>query len=411
MANTKNTYTTNLAYALLYALIVTVLVILYDSKSESFPILLKTENTLYDPIQKLLAIDHKEGWRIERFQSTLDQLYCIQLDSNYIDMESNRVKRDSLAALLQELAKINKDATLFLDYDFEPLDTMGDSLLLGKDSLLYESMLALGKRLIIVSDRKGKSVFSENTWTTRKYFQQRIPIAPINGGIELEAFVDEKKIRYFNLELEKTKDPSFVEILFELSTGKAFPQLADDIEINYLIRNNRPIGRRPILKEIRASSIVNQQRNIEHFNKKKPKLIFIGAFHKLVNKYDQTFDYFDTPIDSLNGIYVNLNAYLNVATNSFIQRSPPWLVFIVNFLLALGGSIYYQLVQQKKQINYIKPASWMRLELLFSFLFFVILIFGLFYAYYLKFPFVWTLLFFVMNQSAYQFFLSHFKKQ
>lgn len=376
--------------------------------SDGCHVFLKTENTLYDPIQRILAIDHADNWRVERFQPTLDQLHFIPLDSNYIDMNCNRVKRDSLAILLRTLANANQEATIFLDYDFEPLDTTDNKLLLGKDSLLYESMLSLGERLVIISDTTGNTIFTNN-WKTRGTNKNTTKI-PKNGGIELKIFEDEGKIRYVNLGLEKTKEDAFIEILLKLTKGKSLSQLKlpEEIEINYFIRNNRPIGRRPVLNTTQASEVVHTQANA--IFAKSTQLIFIGAFHKLINKYSQTFDYFDTPIRGLNGIYINLNAYLNVATNTYIQRAPEWLIFVVNFLLAFGGSGYYHFVAAKKQVHYVKPTSWLRRELCFSLLIFVLLIGSLFYWYYMKFPFVWTLLFFVMNQSIYHFLSKKIKK-
>lgn len=411
MQFTKNIHTINLFYVVGYAMLLTGLTILCDQCT----VVLKTENGIYDPLQQILAIDHLDDWRVSRFQLTLEQLYCIQLNKTYFDTENNRVKRDSLAALLQTLVKTDSSTTIFLDYDFEPLDTTDDKLLLGKDSLLYESMLALSQRLVIISDKSGKSIFNENAWTTRTYQHQRIPTTPRNGGIELEEFADEKKIRYCNLELENTKEASFVAELLELSTGKhlnqIYPKSLDAIEINYLIRNNRPSGKRPLFKGIMASTLVQQGWNAVSEKEETSTLIIIGAFHKLVNKYNMPFDYLDTPIDSLNGIYININTYVNVATNSFIRRSPWWLVFGVNFLLALVGSFYYPIVQQKRRQTFVKPSSWIQWELLLSGVFFALLIIGLFYEYYIKFPFVIPLLFFVSNQQIYHFFLNRIKKQ
>lgn len=361
-------------------------------------------------MQKCLAINHADDWRVERFQSTLDDLYCIQLDSSFIDAECNRVNRDSLAALLTELTKTDASTTIFLDYDFEPLDTTENKILLGKDSLLYESMLTLGNRLILVSNSDGKTIFSDNTWTTSTYENRRIPIAPVNGGIELVMLPKEKTIRYFNVQLQNTEEPSFIELLYRKATGKQLNHSLGEIELNYLIEDNRPKGRRPLLHGATASTIVQGGLDKSKFGQ--AKIIVIGAFHELFNKYNLSFDSFETPIaNPLSGIYININAYLNVVTQSYIKRSPAWLVFILNFLLALGGSVYYYFVQKKRQKNFVKPPSWIKGELVFSFLFFTSFIIGLFYYYYLKFPFVPTLLFFVGNQRLYKFFLSFTKKQ
>lgn len=400
----NNKYLSAFLYAIGYAALATLLSILLENS----PILLKVENAFYDPLQRFLAIDYLNDWRTDRFQSELDQIYCIRLDDTFIDFENDRVKRDQLADLLDTLSKEDDIKAIFLDFIFEPLDTTPQGLLSSQDSILYESMLRVGNRLTLLRDSCQKTIFDKNAWTTSNYQNQGLSIHPKAGNILMESIRWEDVVRYINLNTTKESCfPSFLEIfthqIKDEEILRCFQETPSNFELNYLVRDNRPRGLQSALSGDDASMIIKHGIHPEYFKNEQEKIVFIGAFKGLTNKYNLAFDSFETPVSNqLSGIYINLNAYLNITTQSYIRRASYPLIFSINFLIALLGVIYFHIVQKKVKEHFIKPHSWLFYEIAICSLIFLISMYSLFYWHYMKFPFAFSLLFFIRNQSLYK---------
>ncbi len=391
-------YWISCAYAIICAFAISALAV----SCQQVPIVLKIENAIYDPLQELWAIDHADDWRVHRFQSELDAYYSITLDSVLIDWECNRVKRDLLAQLLDSLRIQAPDNIIFLDYIFEPLDTTETGTLRGKDYRLYQSMLALGDRLFFLKEKDARAIFPrEGLLVSQPSNNSSSP--PQIGVLNIQQDTLETVVRYVSLDREENQGKSIIELLPLREQANSSVALRD-FEINYLIRGNRPKAYRHILRGDLASAILERGLSKDHFSVgTNNKMIIVGAFDKLVNKYGLIFDSFETPIDKqLSGVYVNLNAFLNLQTGSYIRRASWFLVFHLNILTVLSGILYFHKTQIKDKKYFVKPNHLLVGEVIGVVILCLGLVIGLFYWYYIKFPFIGTLLFLPFHQRLYK---------
>ncbi|MFK8104006.1 MAG: hypothetical protein AB8G15_15845 [Saprospiraceae bacterium] len=358
-------------------------------------------------------MDHADDDRAERFQEALAEIYCINLDASFIDLECNRVKRESLAKLLQLLSEEDSIHTVLLHYIFEPIDTTDEKKLIGTDSLLYTSMAALEDKLIFIRSDNQKTIFDHKSWTTTNHKKKKKK--PSTGRLKTQyLYPNEKKIRFAKLFKDELAVPSFVELILRNTQNKKaqsnYQAAPSTIELNYLIRNNRPKGFRPLFAGQDASVILAHGLREEQMMLDKQKVIVIGAFDQLKNKYNLAFKSFDTPVSpALNGIYITLNTYLNITTNTYLQNSHWSLIFLANLIIAISGIVYFHKVSRQIKKSFLKPNRWLMAEIILSLSLFLCFAVGLFYWYYLKFPFVISAIFLVKNQFCYTLFTSKIK--
>lgn len=385
--NIKTKIPIQLTYALLYSIIVTIATFSF----ERLPVFLHMENAIYDQFQNWLTIDNRTDVKFLQYQEALDDLVFINLDSAYFNIETNRIRRDSLASLLEELDKSPLIKGILLDYLFVQIETKEG--LNRNDSLLKNSILPLKEKLVLPYELAFDAI---PLWGALSSSMISIP-SPLlfetdyTGYIAAMPLSGDDSYRYINLYLEEEKLNSAVYALLEvLSKGNASlytKGIPRNFEVNYILRNRE----QRTIPIIDASQISSSQSLLDN------KIVFIGLFNEIDNKYGLPIDKFHTAVQpNMAGIYVVINTYLNVVANCYIRRLAPIWVFTLNILIALFGAYYFQ-----KNQDLVKSWNQILGEVILSVLFFLLLFFGLFYFFDSKFPFVITTLAYVRNQVFY----------
>jgi len=100
-------YKIPLIYAFFYGLLVAMLSGLFFF----LPWSMSLEYQLYDSIQQKTVIDSKSDWQYSHYAPWLEQVSLINLDSSFFNKETDRIKTDKLAKLIEKIdtqLEINK---------------------------------------------------------------------------------------------------------------------------------------------------------------------------------------------------------------------------------------------------------------------------------------------------------------
>ncbi|MFM9950626.1 MAG: CHASE2 domain-containing protein [Saprospiraceae bacterium] len=382
-----------LIYLLVYATLVTSLSECL-SKNQTVIII---ESAIYDGVQRFFTIDYQgNSFRYKQFEKHLETISAINLDANYFDLENERVRRDSLAKLLERLARDPKPEKIFLDYLFVPPTTEWDSALIA-------AIKSLEDRLVMPYELKG--TYGKRVEDTKVTGKLDLIYEPKHAGYLYTDFFSNYDPVYRYIKTGPVLDtlPSCLDQLTRKIPGEGYyegwEEVPDLLEINYVLRNEKSSHKRQGINIIDASQIVKDSNPLDL-----QKVIFIGLFDKVHGKYSQPIDEFPTPVSSeMRGIYRIINAYLNVISCTWLKKIGIGFVFGVNIILALTA------------LGYLKKARgiWARFSAAILFfkikyintiiaaLVFIFLIFGLYLIMHIKFPILIPTLFFVMNPTLY----------
>lgn len=377
-------------YAILYATVITIACMLLGRR----PTILQMEYAVYDFVQKNKTIDtYSDRLRASQFlQIALDELFFINLDTTFFDTETDRIRRDKLASLLDELRQSNNHKTIFLDYLF---DTPSSAP--SRDSILIKSLQAIEQQIVLPYSLSVKE------FDTKESDDQISPPnllynPTFNGYLDYRFFIDKIKVHRY-VQAGKESDTrlsaiyALIKLLREKKSIRPSSEIPEVFEINYLLRNVPTQGQAAAVSWTDASKIVDQSIELPQ----QEKVIFIGLFDTYRNKYKSPLDQYETPVsEAMNGIYLIINSYLNAITHTHIRPVSIAFIFWSNFLLALLGILYG--LFKKRNPN--KTAD--KLIYLLLHLGLIAMPLLLYSYFFLKYPFVIPALFWVVNRPLFQ---------
>ena len=380
-----------LVYIVAYATLVT----LFTRFVALLPTTLQMEFVVYDVIQSYCTIDDDLDIKSlkSKHSEVFDELFFINLDTAFFNSETDRIRREPLAKLLDTLDSQLDKKVIFLDYIFQ-----STSFCKRGDDLLINSIGRLCDQLVMPYElppnnfdaNKLNSILKEVPLVYASNYTGYLDYRPLVSG--------EVVYRYVWLGKVRDTRPSAVYALISAlkdqgSTVIKTDAIPEPMEINYILRND-PKGRREAIRFYNASEILSDSFKFPN----DVKVIFIGLFDDYLSKYNLPIDQFKTPVsNNLNGIYLIINSYLNAVIGSFLSYVSYSFIFLINLLLALFGVCYFNWKNtgRKRNILYL-------FECLFSILIIGILLL-IVYQYHYKFPFVITSMFWCMNQQLYRF--------
>lgn len=393
-------------YASLYATLATLL----TATLAILPTFLQIEYAIYDPLQRYHAFNQRSDLKdIDRkLYLMMDEIVCINIDTTFFNPSKVRVKRDKLAQLLDIIDKKSKPTSVFLDFIFAPADSHSKKKT-AADKRLIQSLEQFKAPIVLPNNLTFDTLF----FWEKLSIQDTVSLYPLlyeathSGYLAPMVLVGDESYRYLQL---KTDDDSLYSATYKLLevSRKQNPEslivnIPNRLEINYII--NHPTQKKiPVLTTYDASALLE-------FDTKKlhqvlsNRIVFMGIFDHLTDDYGKSIDTFKTPLGAqTGGIYILLNAFLNVITHTYIQRVHWCWIWLLNFLIA-GTGVGYYFKHQNQQVK-----SWKRLvgEIIGSLLFFLAFLWVLYSHWSLKFPFVITVIFYLRNQYFFQLFQKRF---
>ena len=397
-------------FPLVYAISVTVLTIVLAT----LPTFLHIEYAFYDPIQQHNALtDLSDQYHADsKLRLALDEVVCINIDTTFFDLAKVRVKRRQLAQLLDAINQKSKPKSIFLDFMFTSQGS-NPNIKTAEDKKLIQSIAQFKSPIVLPNSLTFDTFFfweklsAEDAKPSRPLLYQ----APNSGHLAPMMLVGDEAYRYLQFKTDDDSLHSAIYKLLEVSRKQSLELLTLDVpnrlEINYIINDEQIRKKIPVLKTYDASSLLqfdsNQLKEVlsDH-------IIFIGLFSDWKDEYGRSIDKFKTPLgEKTGGIYILLNAFINVVTHTYFQRVHSFWVFLLNFLIAIGGVWYYA----KNQNHPIK--SWKRItgEIMGSSILFFVFIWLLYSCWNLKFPFVITTIFYLRNQYLFELFQKYFTQK
>lgn len=383
---------------LIYGFCYATLVLLGSMAIAYRPTVLQMEYAVYDCLQTWSAIDVnlREEEPGEPLGSALKELLFINLDSAFFDLETERVRRDKLSELLDSLNRRLDSKVIFLDFLFS-----GASVLEEADSLLIKSIRNMEDKLVLPYMLPPRE-FEMGEMDELPMKPDLVYIPRYCGYLDYRSPIAKEEVhRYVQLGKENDEWPSAIfELIRALRSKKEMgpmDHIPKVMEINYILRNQPPRGRREAVRFYSASEIINHDVQLPTTE----KVVFIGLFDDYSGKYGLPIDKFQTPVASeMNGSYLIVNSYLNIVTDSFLRPVSWGLVFGINLVLAIAGAVYFDLMAKRKRRKL--------LEVIGSALFFAFFLLLLYSYLHIKFPFVLTTVFWAMNQHVYQLYKINF---
>ena len=388
-----------LVYVLLYPILITFLTALIDRAIFDlglFSPFLQIENSIYDLFQKNTAIDRKSDKAYKKYQSSLDRFYCINLDQEFINQQSGRVKKDSLVVLLKLLEQEGKPDVIFLDY----LHNFAQERMLNQE--LNEQLAKLDSIIVLPYEINFESSTINQMKNLKKVESKHKDLifkGEHNGFLPNMGLLNENKHRYYLYDLEDPNHNSIVQQIIKVDPNYKVTTINKEtrpfFEINYLLRNNDNS-----LVYIDASRMIqNWREGVGNINKAtNRKIVIIGIFTEQYDHYGNSIDLHSTPIkEELNGIYIILNSYLNVLHNNYFKRASLIVIYLTNLVLALIVIWYTNIIENSKYG--VKPIALGFLEIPVNLLFFLIMLYCSYSWFSVEFPFVISVLAFLRSQQ------------
>lgn len=386
-------------YPIIYAGAVTLLSYYFAHS----PVFLQMEYAIYDHLQRHLAIEDRMDERFQQyevFKHDAPDIFCINLDNTYFDKNTQTINRQKLAVLLEHLNQVTNPKAVLLNFIFaqkkEPT-----AIIQQADSLLIQRLQAFKKPLILPNSQRFSAIdFSEKVTADKAY--EAYPLRyemPTSAYAAPFVLVGDEQYRYWQYQTEDGVLSSIIKTLLnEEHQGNFFPntnKIPNRFEINYLLSDYIPQNKPWVLDIENASTLMTSETLAERLDN---KIIFIDSFGDIKNEYGASVNKFKTPLNpSTNAIFILLNSYLNVLGQTYIRRVAWWAVFTVNLGIAVFGILFFHLLSNKKFLKVC--LSVLATLTLCTFLYYA------FADYYLKFPFVFTSLFYVKNQALYRYFI------
>ena len=332
---------------LLWAIIVTGLNLLFRNN----PMIFRNETGFFDEIQNTKAIDSKTDEGYTRLEPYLNEFMFINMDTAAIDMNTDRLKPQVLAQFLNKMKEFKLDfKILFVDYQLPPdLDNYPDLLAAMHP---FENQLLLPISLTIDSIRNN----FQNPVRTELIRNLRTPAYDqcLTGFASVFSEPITQTNRFYIYRFYTTDYSTHTSIPYVLAE-KFHPIKSDPIssngevnELNFRLRNNEVWNTERAVLVYDMHDVVHTVPYQDLVKLLKNKIIVVGIFNDIVNKYGQSVDKFKTPLTTgSTGVMVIINAYLNLIMNDFIHTDSG----ITTFLLLLLFSLVLLYLSEKRVLT------------------------------------------------------------
>lgn len=399
----------SISYVLLYASIVTICTIY----TQDWPALLQIENAIYDPIQRITTINSAQQRRYIRIGDQLEEIVGINLDTAFVNIETDRINKKKAAQLLHHIAKYTSPKVVFFDYFFKQFNNTQKAFS-EEDSLLIHQIQQLEDRIVLPY---SVNMPQYETWKSVPLdsitIDNELVYKPINSGYGNNIKMTGDNV--YRYHIPKTNDDTLhssayamLKVLLNNETSLLDKNVPDIFEINFLINEieSNSIAP-PLIRGINASEFIQIEEKELVDKLLRGKVVFISYFDRYKNKYGEQINQLKTPINTeLSNVYLLMNIYLNLLTSSFFVRATIAIIFLVNFVLAWIGLIYFI----KMIAHDSKPNLYIITEPFIGFILFAFLLFILYWYWHIKFPFVLTSFAFMRNQYFLNIFFRQTKK-
>lgn len=385
-------------YVLIYSIVVTITTF----GGRHLPSIRQMEFPVYDFLQKRRVVNKRTDFGYEKLQPHLENIFAINLDDAFFDSGCDRVNREQLGHLLSRLDSTGEVQTVFVNFLFEPYDNSEEV-----DEMLAKSMNQLGEKLILPYEIffDSTSLFGPLTEGMIESKRDSLYFLPKHTGyLAPMIFLAKTEVyRYHQFRLRDGAHASIVSAILEANPDQDHysyhKRIPESFEINYLLQDPPASQRRHSALLVRdASPLMNS--SIQQLGQElRGKTVFIGLFDRRQDKYERAIDQFRTPVaKNLPGVYLILNSYLNVVSQTYLRESHWLFILILNMFMAYMGAMYHSPLA--KEI--VKPVLVLLIEALgFIGLFGGILVVFFFFGN-IKILFVPTVLFFIRNNYLFQ---------
>ena len=294
------------------AFLLAMLVAWFTIIGDQHGITMRIENGLFDLVEEQISIDSKSDWNYSRHQDRMEDLLLINLDTSFINTETDRVKKSSLITLIKKLTPKMKGRVMYLDYLIDHA--------IRSDESFMKSLLAIKDHLVLPFAMRNNSTRLDQALVPKSedLINKECKGLIFSGHINFEGLYHKDHIRYIRHKVQGGTILSSPLAIVKRLSGTDFSLIHQDIpegplEINYLLRNRESIGQEKAVMVYEAFEILALpgQDLAELLNGK--KVIFIGKFRPEYDKYEQFYDCYLTPIDpELPGTYLIVNSFLNL---------------------------------------------------------------------------------------------------
>ena len=341
-------YKIPLIYAFFYGLLVAMLSGLFFF----LPWSMSLEYQLYDSIQQKTVIDSKSDWQYSHYAPWLEQVSLINLDSSFFNKETDRIKTDKLAKLIEKIdTQLLGSKVLFLDYQYNSN--------IDKDTVLFKALSKIQRRLILplgieINKKiaiRGKASQLKGVDVELKKQSQ----APALAYGYTSPFKDPYSFsnRYYKY---RTDDSSYYSVPYLIQkqiSSQPEKNLYEKglTELKFILRNEDVLNKERAILVYDAKYMLDGRMTKENVKSViEDKIVFIGLFdNNYKTKHGLTIDKFLTPVQpDMSGSMLLVNAWLNLAAGGLVRVSPVLLIFLFNFIVALIMSIWYQSVRGKQ---------------------------------------------------------------
>ena len=388
-------------YSLLYAGLITLGSTFFRYQAA----ILQMEYAVYDVFQCWLAVDDQQDLLAlpKDEQRLIGELFFINLDTSFFNLETDRIQRGRLALLLDTLANHADAKVIFLDFLFDTHSPIPE-----EDSLLKASIEQLTNKNQQLVLPYGLPPDQYKMYEAADITEDSSLIIdhPYTGYLDYRAPVGETTVHRSTQVIDSDQQPlSAVFAIIQNLEGAFLPNVQNTpplIEINYRLRNEVDKNKIQAVVPVQARDIVTDPENWLDPD----KIIFIGLFEDYASKYDLSIDpidQFHTPVSpTMNGVYLIINSFLNVCLGNDLRYAGWQKVFLVNLLLVLLGGLYLhrrpEILGTRRRI----------LELLISIVGFGALYFWFYKNGQIKLPLVLMSVFWAMHPHVYRSFVTLF---
>ncbi len=344
-------YLSILSFGLLYAVLVWGGTAIFKTS----PGAIKLEQSLYDRVQKKLVIDQKDDCEYNKYASKLEQLTFINFDSSVIDSETDRLIPDSLAAFLEKVALLEEGDTFQLDVLY--INYRVRDLTENSRNRLCTAMKPFGKRLLLpyVFNLKDSLYlnYDDSGIKETRIDSQSLELPMCSGSSlgyvqKIQHSISED-FRLYKYRRDDNEHYSIAYKLYELASIKE--QEKNRIEnvnnsittINFLLRNKSKDTTKLAISHYQLSELISDTISEEEIKELLTgKIVCLGLFDEYLTKYGHDIQKYATPVDAkMPNILLDINAYLNLETNSVYKQGSYWYLFLFNFIIGSIFSFFY----------------------------------------------------------------------
>lgn len=305
----------------------------------NYPLIFRLETGFYDDIQNMNAVDSKSDKGYSKLEPYLNEFMFINMDTSSIDVNTDRLKPLVLAQFMNKMKEFKLDfKILFIDYQLPPDMSNHPELL---ESLYpFENQLLLPVSLTIDSIRNN----FKNPIRTELIKNIREPAYTqcLTGFASVFSEPITQTNRFYIYRFYTTDYSTHTSIPFVLAE-KFHPVKSDPIssngevnELNFRLRNNEVWNMERAVMVYDMHDILHTIPYQELVKLVKNKIVIVGIFNDISNKYGQQLDKFKTPlIGGSTGVMVIINAYLNLIMNDFVTSDSGIFTFLLLFITGL----------------------------------------------------------------------------